>query len=223
MKVVLIWSIVIIICLTFHGRAIVVAEPWLRLSHVSVWPYMWWALASAGLDDSIDWQFALNILVILILAIQVTLHRSRLALDNCHWLLLGTVGVLEIIRESGAIGSALVLLQGCVILLALSRNTRQLLLRLRDSDARLQLATSLPILWGWSAIASGCKSDLFILVLILLDIQLWFAGLNLVALLTNSFVWDIVTLLLVLLLLVSDLQVPIYESGGKFVLRDGCR
>lgn len=111
----------------------------------------------------------------------------------------------------------MLLLQGAVILFALARYARQLLLRLADADASLETLT---ILAG--GVAPG-KSYLLVLIGIMLDVEFGLAGLNLVALLADALVGDIITLLLVFLFRVSYLQMPVDEGRGELVLGDGRR
>jgi hypothetical protein len=66
---------------------------------------------------------------------------------------------------------------------------------------------------------TGLESDLLALRL---DIQLWPRHFNFIALLTDAFVSNIITLILVFFFVLLDLQMSVNESGGELVLCD-CR
>jgi hypothetical protein len=70
-------------------------------------------------------------------------------------------------------------------------------------------------------VPGSSESNLFILVLIVLNIELRLASLYLVTLLAYTFIRNVVALLLVLLFLIPDLKMPIDEGGGEFVLGNG--
>jgi len=77
------------------------------------------------------------------------------------------------------------------------------------------------VLAGSRAGAVG-ESDL-LRVRIMLDCELRLASLNLVAFLADTFVGDIVALVLLLLLRFRNVEMTVDESVGEFILRDGRR
>ena len=116
--------------------------------------------AATSFDDTtvmsiaLSTNLALNIFVILVLSVLVlaTVLRSfwlNHSVRRSIWLCVldaacVAIALLEVIRESCPLSILMLLLQSCVVLIALAWNSGQLLLRLRD--ARASLETWLPML-----------------------------------------------------------------------------
>jgi len=162
-------------------------------------------LAATSLDHSailavaLSGNLSFNILVVLVLSVLIL---SGSAVFRAFWLdhsicrtiwlrVLNTasivIALLEVVWESCTLSILMLLLQSCVILIALTRNAWQLLLRLRDSGSSLETwLTVLVLPRGWTT--AGNKSYFLILILIMLDVKFRLTCLNLVAFLTDSFI-----------------------------------
>lgn len=109
---------------------------------------------TAVMSIALSTNLALNIFVILVLSVLVlaTVLRSfwlNHSVRRSIWLCVldatsVTIALLEVIRESCPLSILMLLLQSCVVLIALTWDAGQLLLRLRDSRASLE--TWLPML-----------------------------------------------------------------------------
>lgn len=244
MKVIFVWGIIIIVIVIEVILFLIVAQPglWIgnapiaaqmrlvvgltvryllcvtawfastRFDHCSVVPSIW-----------LSRYFTLYVLVVLILPV---LHLSvllNLWLDHsAHWPIIWLriwsriiIALFEIIWESCTLGSLLMLLlQSCVVLITLTRDSWQLLLRLRYACSSRQSRLSVLILaCCWSATCN--QSDFFILILTMLYVKFRFACLYLVAFLTNTFVWDVI--FFVLFFRITNLQMPIDKCRSKLV------
>jgi hypothetical protein len=136
-------------------------------------------------------------------------------------ILVSAVGILEVVGEPRTLRRALMLLlKGRIIGLTLAWYAWQLLLALGHPNAPLQPSI---LVLASGGVAGSSESNLLILILIVLDVQLGLASLYLVALLAYALIRNIIALFLVFLLLVPDLEMPIDEGGGKFILGDGGR
>ena len=185
----------------------------------------WSSFSSARLHWSnvtlrTGWNLCVHVLVILALTVfsLVGFCRRRRAFWIYHTLSLHVRSVLSLLRVSweSATLRVLTLLRISVIPLSITLpwNPRKLLLALRSAIAKTWLnqlirSTSWSITW----------SEPHLLLVGILGSQLWLTGLNLVALLAHSFIWDVVVLFFIFFwLLLSQLQMLVDESWSELVL-----
>lgn len=159
------------------------------------------------------WNFSFDVLIILILTI---FSRSRFCSGRWSlWIYRATwlnacacssiLPFLEVIWESSTLGILMILLLSCFISITLSWNTWKLLLTL---GYWYSFITSTSQTWlnlrirnnSWT---TSCSKSHFLFVRIVFDCQFGFACLNLIAFLTYSFIWDIITLLFIFFFLFS--------------------
>lgn len=236
MQVVFIWRVFLILFFILHHLPFIVRQSWFGLvSHGSVWAHHRWAvvlclssragLASRGLDYPLRclvglacWDLALNILVVLVGVVVWALSWSLWlwGISTLRSILapITAVVTLEVVWKSVVLGLLLLLQVVSLIAFTLTRDSRQLLLRLWDADATSRLR----LLVLTSCRSSTRKPNLLILaILIMFYCQFGLTGLNLVRFLAYSFSWNIIALLFFFLLGTINLKMSGDESWGKLI------
>ena len=170
-------------------------------------------LATRGFDHSdlslgtLRWHLPFYVLIVLVLTILVF---RALCLNNASRL---TLVVFEVVGESGALGRLMLLLERGIILLTLSWNAGELLLRLTHSNSlahESRLILLIPVVAG--RVASD-EPYLLVLILVVLDSQLRLGGVDLVAFLADALGGDVVALLFAFFSFTRrNLQMPGYKS-----------
>jgi hypothetical protein len=202
----------------------------LGTTHVPVWSYvraMDLVLPSRCLHNShcLNWILSFNIFVIVLLILGV--FWGAFSSDDTARLALI---VLKVVWEPCALGRLMLLLQRSIICFTLPRNSWQLLLRLAHANSLsdksrltlilllISLGIAVPLCW-----VTSHKPYLFILVLVMFNRQFGLRCVDLIALLTHAFGWDIVTLFFAFFAVTSwNLQMPSNKRGSKLILGDGC-
>ena len=157
-------------------------------------------------------QFSFDKLVILILG--VVILGWAFCLDDTATGLL----TFKVVRKACTLRSWLVI---CIlILLTLARNTRQLLLWVATPSLTNESWWLAIISCLLSTLSSSYKSDLLILVLIVLYRQFRLWSINLITFLTHTLRWNIMLFSFLSAIICWNLQMSINEGWGKFIFGD---